>query len=200
MKKGDRGYFVLLAMESDYSHIYEWEIPDKINSGRYVQQEDRPGDVWHSLKFKNNSNQPLTTGPATIFKDGEILGQDSLLYTSVGQENTVKMTKALDVRAEDFEEEIARQVLEQHIRGSYYDLVTLKGTLSITNRKSEAVELKITKEITGEMVTADGEPKTRTITRGLRAVNPRQMLEWTIRIPAGEARTITYTYKVHLPR
>jgi hypothetical protein len=50
------------------------------------------------------------------------------------------------------------------------------------------------------MVTADGEPKTRTITRGLRAVNPRQMLEWTIRIPAGEARTITYTYKVHLAR
>src|SRR5688572_5557095 len=49
MKKGDRGYFVLLAMESDYSHIYEWEIPDKVNNERYAQQEDRPGDVWHSL-------------------------------------------------------------------------------------------------------------------------------------------------------
>ena len=201
MKKGDRGYFILLAMESDYSHIYEWEIPDKVNTNaRYVQQEDRPGDIWHSVKFKNNSNQPLTTGPATIFKDGEIMGQDSLLYTSVGAETTVKMTKAMDVRAEDFEEEIARVVLEQPIRGSWYDVVTLKGTLSITNRKSEAVELKITKELTGEMVSSDGGPKVRTITRGLRAVNPRQMLEWTVRIPAGESRTLTYTYKVHLAR
>jgi hypothetical protein len=201
MKQGDRGYFILLALESDYSHIYEWEIPDKVNvNARYVQQEDRPGDIWHSVKFKNNSNQPLTTGPATIFKDGEIMGQDSLLYTSVGAETTVKMTKAMDVRAEDFEEEVARVVLEQPIRGSWYDVVTLKGTLSITNRKSEAVELKITKELTGEMVSTDGDPKVRTITRGLRAVNPRQMLEWTVRIPAGESRTLTYTYKVHLAR
>ena len=200
MKRGDRGYFILLAMESEYSHIYEWDIPDRVNESRYVQQEDRPGDVWHSIKFKNNSQQPLTTGPATIFKNGEIMGQDSLLYTSVNAETTAKMNKALDVRAEDFEEEIARVVLEQPIRGSWYDVVTLKGTLSITNSKTENIDLKITKELTGEMISSDGNPKVRTITRGLRAVNPRQMLEWQIPLKAGEKRTITYTYKVHLAR
>jgi hypothetical protein len=187
-------------MESEYSHIYEWDIPDRVNESRYVQQEDRPGDVWHSIKFKNNSQQPLTTGPATIFKNGEIMGQDSLLYTSVSAETTAKMNKALDVRAEDFEEEIARVVLEQPIRGSWYDVVTLKGTLSITNSKTENIDLKITKELTGEMISSDGNPKVRTITRGLRAVNPRQMLEWQIPLKAGEKRTITYTYKVHLAR
>jgi len=200
MKKGDRGYFILLAMESDFSHIYEWDIPDKVNNNRYTQSEDKPGDVWHSLKFVNTSKQPLTTGPATIFKNGEILGQDSLMYTSVGADAVVKMTKALDVRADDFEEEIAREVLTETVRGSWYDVVTLKGTLSVVNRKSEAIEIKITKELTGEMVSADDNPKTRTITRGLRAVNPRQMLEWTIPLKAGEKRTITYTYKVHLLR
>ncbi|MDQ2985367.1 MAG: DUF4139 domain-containing protein [Armatimonadota bacterium] len=200
MKKGDRGYFILLAMESDYSHVYEWDIPDKVNSGRYAQEVEKPGDVWHSLKFKNNSKQPLTTGPATIFKDGEILGQDSLLYTSIGADALVKMSKALDVRAEDYEEEIERQVLEQPVRGSWYDVVTLRGTLSVLNRKSETVDLKITKEITGELVTAEGTPKTRTITRGLRAVNPRQRLEWSVPLKAGEGKTITYTYKVHLLR
>jgi hypothetical protein len=200
MKKGDRGYFILLAMESAFSHIYEWDIPDKVNNNRYTQDEDKPGDVWHSLKFANTSKQPLTTGPATIFKDGEILGQDSLMYTSVGADAVVKMTKALDVRADDFEEETAREVLTQTIRGNWYDVVTLKGTLSVINRKSEAIEIKITKELTGEMVAADENPKTRTITRGLRAVNPRQLLEWTIPLKAGEKRTITYTYKVHLLR
>lgn len=200
MKKGDRGYFILLAMESDFSHLYEWDIPDKVNNNRYTQDEDKPGDVWHSLKFKNTSNQPLTTGPATIFKNGEILGQDSLMYTSVGADAVVKMTKALDVRADDFEEEIAREVLTQTVRGNWYDVVTLKGTLSVINRKSEAIEIKISKELTGEMAGADDNPKVRTITRGLRAVNPRQLLEWTIPLKAGEKRTITYTYKVHLLR
>ena len=187
-------------MESDYSHIYEWEIPDKVNNERYAQQDDRPGDVWHSLKFKNTSNQPLTTGPATIFKNGEILGQDSLPYTSIGAESTVKMNKALDVRAEDFEEETAREVLTQTIRGNWYDVVTLKGTLSVHNRKTEAIDLKITKELTGEMVASEGDPKIRTITRGLRAVNPRQRLEWTIRVNPGERKVLTYSYKVHLAR
>lgn len=200
MKKGDRGYFILLAMESDFSHLYEWDIPDKVNNNRYSQDDEKPGDVWHSLKFRNNSKQPLTTGPATIFKDGEILGQDSLLYTSVGADAVVKMTKALDVRADDVEEEIAREVLTQTVRGNWYDVVTLKGTLSIINRKSDAIEIKVTKELTGEMVGADDNPKVRTITRGLRAVNPRQLLEWTIPLKAGEKRTITYSYKVHLLR
>jgi len=200
MKKGDRGYFILLAMESDYSHLYEWDIPDKVNDNRYSPEVDKPGDVWHSLKFKNTSNQPLTTGPATIFKNGEILGQDSLMYSSVGADAVVKMTKALDVRADDFEEEIAREVLTQTVRGNWYDVVTLKGTLSVINRKSEAIEIKISKELTGEMAGADDNPKVRTITRGLRAVNPRQLLEWTIPLKAGEKRTIKYTYKVHLLR
>jgi hypothetical protein len=200
MKRGDRGYFVLFAMESDFSHIYEWDIPDKVNQGRYAQDEDMPGDVWHSLKFRNNSKQPLTTGPATIFKDGEILGQDALKYTSVDADASAKMTKALDVRAEDFEEEIGRQVLEQPIRGSWYDVVTLKGTLSIMNRKTEGIDLKITKELTGEIVSAEGDPKTTTITRGLRAVNPRQRLEWNLKLKPGERRIVTYSYKVHLLR
>ncbi|MGI8924713.1 MAG: hypothetical protein ACR2HJ_11895 [Fimbriimonadales bacterium] len=200
MKRGDRGYYILFSANSAYSHIYEWDIPDKVNSGRYSQDDGRPGDVWHSLKFKNTAKQPLTTAPATIFKDGEILGQDMLMYTSVAAEALVKMTKALDVRAEDLEEETDRKVLEQPVRGSNYDVVTLKGTLSVHNRKAESIKLKITKELTGEMVSVDGNPKTRTITKGLRAVNPRQLLEWTIDLKPDEKRVLTYTYRVHILR
>jgi len=200
MKKGDRGYFVLLSMESEFSHLYEWDIPDKVNNNRYSQEEDKPGDVWHSLKFKNTAKQPLTTGPATIFKDGEVLGQDSLLYTSINADTAVKMTKALDVRADDYEEEIARDVLTEQVRGNWYDVVTLKGTLTVANRKPEAIQVKVSKELTGTMASADDNPKIRTITRGLRAVNPRQSLEWLISLKPGEKRTVTYTYKVYLLR
>ncbi|MBA3724927.1 MAG: DUF4139 domain-containing protein [Armatimonadetes bacterium] len=196
MKKGDRGYYILFSAKSSYSHIYEWDIPDKINA----PSSDRPGDVWHSLKFKNTAKQPLTTAPATIFKDGEILGQDMLMYTSVGADALVKMTKALDVRAEDLEEEVERKAVEQPVRGSYYDLVTLKGTLSVHNRKTEPIKLKITKELTGEMISTDGNPKVRAITKGLRAVNPRHLLEWTIDLKPDEKRVLTYSYRLYIPR
>jgi len=196
MKRGDRGYYILFSAKSAYSHIYEWDIPDKIN----VAPSDRPGDVWHSLKFKNNAKQPLTTAPATIFKDGEILGQDMLMYTSVGADALVKMTKALDVRAEDLEEETERKAVVEPVRGSYYDLVILKGTLSVHNRKAEAIKLKITKELTGEMISTEGGPKVRAITKGLRAVNPRHLLEWTIDLKPDEKRVLTYSYKLYIPR
>lgn len=199
LKKGDRGYYVLFSSTSDYSHVYEWSIPDRIVNDRY-NQNDAPADVWHSLSFKNNAGQPLTTGTATIFKGGEILGQDMLRYTSAGSDALVKMTKALDIHAEDAEEETGRTVVEQPIHSNYYDVVTLKGTLSIQNLKSEDVSLKITKELTGEMIAADGTPKITTITKGLRAVNPRQSLEWKINLKPDERRILTYSYRVHIIR
>lgn len=200
LKRGDRGYYILFETQSSYEHIYEWQIPDRINETRYVDTQDVPGDVWHSLKFKNTSANPLTTGPATVFKNGEILGQDMLNYTSAGAETTVRITKALDIRADDAEEEVSREALENPLRGSWYDLITLKGTLQVHNRKSESVKLQITKYLTGEMVSADGSPEIKSIAKGLRAVNPRQQLRWTVTLKPDEKLTLTYTYKVYLNR
>jgi hypothetical protein len=200
LKRGDRGYIILFSLQSDYSHVYQWDIPDRIVNDRYQDSQEPVGDVWHSLRFKNTADMPLTTAAATVFKNGEILGQDMLSYTSAGAETLVRMTKALDVRAEDAEEEIERERIERQIRGGYYDLVTLKGTLDITNRKAEDIKLSITKELTGEVVSADMNPKKKSIVRGLRAVNPRQQLTWEIDIKKGEKKTIAYTYKVYVAR
>lgn len=201
LKKGERGYYVLFTMKSPYEHIYEWDIPDYVNESQYVRRdEEPPSEVWHSLKFTNTAKQPLTTGPATVFKGGEILSQDLLSYTSAGGEGKVRMTKALDVKVEESEEEIARKRDEVPIRGSYYDLVTVKGTLLVQNRKSETLKLKITKDLTGELISAELNPKVKSVAKGLKAVNPRQRLEWTITLKSGEKAQITYSYKVYINR
>jgi hypothetical protein len=200
LKKGDRGYYVLFTFDSEYAHVYEWDIPDRINETQYVDSDDKPGDVWHSIKFKNNGGNPLTTGPATIFKSGDILGQDMMNYAGPGAEVSVRMSKALDVRAEDAEEETGREHNNQVIRGSYYDLVTLKGTLRIQNRKGEAIKLKITKDLTGEVISADGKPTIKAVGKGLRAVNPHQKIEWTVSMKGGESAVIGYSYKVYINR
>ncbi len=198
LRPGERGYYVLFGSNAEYRHIYEWDIADTIQDTNYVGKQNQPNDVWHSLKFKNTSGQPLTTAAATVMKDGEILGQDMMGYTSAGAEATVRITKALDVRAEDDEEEASREREFLKIRSGHYDKVTLKGTLQIQNRKSEDVTIEVTKVLTGEIAAAEGKPKQTTLAKGLRAVNPRQRLEWKIDLKPGEKKTVIYTYTVFI--
>lgn len=201
LKPGDRSYYILFQAESTYDHLYTLDLLDLVaNNVDYIQRDDLPLDVWHSIKFKNTSGQPLTTGPATMLKEGESLGQDLLKYTSRGEDALIRMSKALDVHAEQSEEEVTRErgAIKNTYNQNVYDLVTLKGTIEIHNGKSEEVKMKISKDLTGEIVTADNNPKIVKTAKGLKDVNPRQHLEWTPQIASGKSITITYSYKLYV--
>lgn len=201
LKKGDRAYYVLFEAKADFSHLYTLEIPDYVQGNvRYDAPEHvLPPDVWHAIKFKNTSGRPLTTAPASVFKDGQLIGQDMVKYVSQGSEVLVNLTKALDVHAEAVEEEVSRDRGSLHLpNGGLFDLVNLKGTIALDNTKNEAVKMKITKSLTGEVQTADGDPKITKVAKGLQEVNPRANLEWTPEIPAGKKLTLTYTYKLYV--
>lgn len=201
LKRGERSYSIVMKSESPYEHLYTWSIPDSIADTLYKGAQEGPGDVWHSLKFKNSSGQPWTTAPATTVQNGEILGQDLMHYTSAGADAIVKITKALDIRADQFEEEIERQrgALRIHPQtGPVYDLITLKATLEVTNRKAEKVKLRIDRELTGEVVEAQGNPTLTKIAKGLKEINPKTRLEWTKEIDPGQKLTLTFSYKVYV--
>lgn len=199
LKPGDRGYYILFSATAEYRHVYELELPDTIQDTRYIGSDPgQPKDVWHSLKFKNTAKQPLTTAVASVMNDGEILGQDMMSYTSPEAEATVKITKALDVRADDDEEELSREREFLKIRSGHYDKVILKGTIQLANRKIDPVQLQIEKVLTGEVQQADAEPKITNLAKGLRAVNTRQRLLWNLELKPGERKTITYTYTVFI--
>ncbi len=200
LKKGDRAYYVLFEAKSDYSHLYTVDLEDGVQDNvRYVGTKPGPIDVWHSLKLKNTSGQPLTTAPGTVFKDGQILGQDTVMYTPTGAEFMVKMSKALDIRVEAQEEEIKRERVHlQTPRGNVYDLVTLKGTISLRSFKGESVDLRIQKVLTGEVAESTGTPKVIKLAKGLIEINPRSQLTWTPSLEAGKTMEITYTYKVYV--
>lgn len=202
LKKGERGYYVLFKSEAEYEHLYTWSIPDTLPEDNRPQPDlSTIGDVWHALKFKNGSTMPWTTGPATIFKNGEILGQDESRYTAVGADALIRITKALDVRADQYEEEVerVRGALKVYNSTPTHDLVTVKGTLEIQNRKPEAIKMKITKDVTGEVVASTGDSKVIKNTKGLRDVNAHARIEWTPTVEPGKTITLTYTYKVYVP-
>ena len=203
LNKGDRAYYVLADASPEYKEIYTWESADSITNDSVYEygranQPDPVEEIWHSLQFKNTVGLPLTTGPATTFKAGELMGQDMLKYTSIGGEALVKITKALDVHAESADEETDRKRVALQVPGAgAFDLVTLQTVLKVTNTKKEAIHLKVTRPYTGELLESDGATVTKNV-KGLRRINPTGKLVWERDLEPGKTLTLTYTSKVYV--
>lgn len=206
LTKGAVGYFPLFTESVPYTHIYRWEIPDYVNpeGGNYYDQSRRQGppqqEVWHCIRLTNLMNMPWTTAPAEIVKNGIILGQDTLNYTPVKEKGTVKITRAINVKAEQIELEIDRKRDAAQWYGYHYDLVTVQGKLSVENLQVKPITLEITKSLSGEVKAIQPEAKLEKLAKALRAVNANIRLTWTIELAAGEKKDITYNYEVYVRR
>jgi hypothetical protein len=199
LKKGDRALYMLFEAKADYSHLYVTDLYDGSSGGDvYRPAPEGPTDVWHQIKFKNAANQPLTTGPASVYQKNQVIGQDTLKYTPQGAEVTINMTKALDISTEATEVEVGRERQIKMPNGNHYDLVTIKGTVVVNNLKKEAVQMKITKNFTGELSSATGNAKESKLAKGLTEVNPRTRLVWEPSLKAGEKLELTYTYRIYV--
>lgn len=203
--KGCVGYVPLFTETVPYKHIYQWQIPNYLDEYERYRSDVRPGEkdeqvVWHCIRLENNTKVPWTTAPAEIVKENTILGQDILSYTPAKAKSTVRITRAVGVKAEEAEFEQERKRDAAQMYGYHYDLVTIDGKLSLSNFQEKAITLEITKILSGELKSAELEPKADKLARGLRIMNTVLKLTWTIELGAGEQKEISYTYDVYIRR
>lgn len=205
LAKGEVGYYPLFTIRTPYVAVHQWEIPD------YVNEEDRYGDrrregrdaqeeVWHALKLTNAGKLPWTSAPAQVVKGDQLLGQDMLTYTPTGAETVLRITRAMSVKAEQDEVETDRQRDVVQMYGYSFDRVTVQGKLQVTNHKAEPITLEITKHLSGEVKGTSPEAKVERPAKGLRRMNPSQLLTWSLSLKPGERREITYTYEALIRR
>ncbi len=204
IKKGERAYYPIFFDEVDYKHIYEWEIPDTINVDprgyqRPEQEKKEKEQVWHSVKLSNSTKYPWTTAPAFVVSGWKPLAQDTINYTPRNAKTNLKLTVATDVKHERHEYEIDRQ-RDVRIYNHNYDLVTVKGELSIKNHKNKEITMEIKKRLTGEATEVSHKGKIEKIAEGLRGVNQNSSISWEIPLKAGEEINVTYKYKVYITR
>ncbi len=205
LMKGNVGYFPLFTESLPYTHIYRWEIPDYVKpEGDYYdqrqQREPEQQEVWHCIRLENVMKMPWTTAPAEIIKDGVILGQDTLDYTPVKGRGTVKITRAVNVKAEQIELEKDRKRDAGHWYNYSWDLVAVDGNLSATNLQDKPITLEISKLLSGEVKSTQPEARQEKLAKSLRAVNPNIKLTWTIELAANEKKEISYSYEVYVRR
>jgi hypothetical protein len=200
LKRGERGLYPLFSARVPYEHVYEWEIPDTLDTSSQRRGGEEPDvvDIWHSVRLVNESGVPWTTAPAMTMKDGHLLGQDVLSYTPVGARRTVRITRAVDVQGDRAEYEVSRDRNAASFYGYSYDEVRVRGEIQVTNLKGEAIRLEITKHVQGEVSANPDEAAVATLAEGLQRVNPTTRLTWDLPLEAGEARTLAYEYSLYL--
>ena len=206
MGKGEVCYLPLFTEAVPYEHIYRWEIPDYVNEEeRYSepsrqQGQERIEQVWHCLRLENTTKVPWTTAPAETVKQGLILGQDTLNYTPLGGKTTLRITQAVNVKAEQIELETDRKRDAAHLYGYSYDLVAVEGKCSVANFQQKAVALEITKTLSGEVKSSQPDAKIEKMARGLKQMNGVLKLSWTIELQPGERKELGYVYDVYVRR
>jgi len=204
LAKGEVGYFPLFTESAPYKHVYRWEIPNYINpEGSYYdqgrqQREPEQQEVWHCIRLDNVMKLPWTTAPAEIVKEGVILGQDTLNFTPVKEKGTIKITRAMNIKAEQIELEKDRKHNAVQWYNTNWDLVTVEGKLSVTNNQDKPITLEVTKSLSGEVKAMQPEAKLEKLAKSLRMVNANVRLTWTMELAAGEQKEIGYTYEVYV--
>ncbi len=204
LKKGETAWIPLFTAEMPYKHIYTWRIgdcldeDDRYRQGRRREDGEVAEEVWHSCRLVNQLEMPLTTAAAEFIKEGAFTGQDVCYYTAPGATTTIRINRAMNVLAEQGEVELERSRNVKRLHGYEYDLVKVRGELTLRSRLDKAVNVEVSKELSGEVLETESPAKDVQTAEGLRQVNPRHVLTWDIALKSGEERTLTYVYQVYV--
>jgi hypothetical protein len=212
LKKNERASLRLFSLTVPATEVFEWTLNDAPNTTqRYLDYsnssdsrpllQDLSSRVWYALRLKNQTGMPWTTAPAVSFREWKPIGQDMLSFTPVGGENILRVTPATEVIGTHTLEEKARVPAQIRYGGSTvtFDLVTIEGTIKLRNIKKEAVEMVLTRNLVGEVVSATDAGKISREGLNLQAVNPNSIVKWNLNLPSGE-KEIKYIYKIYVRR
>jgi len=186
LKHNEAMTLTLASEEVAYDAVVEWNV-------RPSDQEGEVADVWEALRFKNPFAFPMTTGPAMVVSQGEFLGSRTSNWVSVGGEAMVYVTRALSVQVGVSEEEVGERT-EFSLARRHYTQSTLEGTLQMRNLRSEALTLIVRKEVSGALLDVEGTPQQVVGSAGPGQLNPSTKLTWTLEIPPGDVKRLTYQY------
>ena len=148
-------------------------------------------------------SEETTTGVHRLYQmmeEGKFRGQSISQWVNPGQRTSLRMTKALSVRTEasEVEEEGQREIV--WIGGNDYQRTKVKGQLTLRNFRGKDITMVVRCEFSGELLECDNDPVKSLRTEGVPSVNPRRQLDWTIVLPPGAEKSLSYRYQVLVDR
>jgi len=133
-----------------------------------------------------------------VVADGKFNGQRTSYWTNAGEETVLRVDKALSVRTRSLENEDAKEGNRDlvWVGARQYRKTFVDGELTVNNHRKETIQLVIRRRFSGDLASAEGEPKTALREEGAYSVNKRNELFWNVALKPGEERKLKYRYSV----
>jgi hypothetical protein len=165
LRKGERMVLPVGEASFRYKDVYTLEIPalppPEVSGQRTLSGRDAEvarmlatPKVIHKVRWTNTGKEPLTTAPALVLSGGRPLAQGLMTYAAPGAWEELEITAAVDVPVMKSEAEVRRVPDAVVWNNDAYTQVFLKGTVTLTNRRGEPVEIEVTRRVLGVPDTA----------------------------------------------
>jgi len=169
LKRGERMVLPIAEFTLPYKDVFTLELPFapppavRANLNNEQQRElarllSAP-KVMHKIRLTNNSKYPLTTAPALIIRQGRVLAQGMMTYTSTGASVDLPITTAVDVQVKKSDVESKRTPNAMEENGNRYSRIDLAGKITVTSHRTQPAELEITRYVLGAADSAEADGK-----------------------------------------
>ncbi len=207
LKKGGRGLYDVLVLDTEYEDIYEVNLTASTAKNYYSSSYSTispSNQVWHSIRLKNDSKLPWTTGTVLLTKQlnniSKPLSQDKLNYTPVGAKTKIKLTVSPSIVVKDSEKENSRLENRKKRDKVFYDLVTVESKIEIINYHNKDIILNIDRQIVGKPTECNVKWENNKVFNQYDLMNERYKVEWEIPLKKGESKEIIYQYEVYVQK
>ncbi len=198
LAKNERVKLDILKAKIDYSDIYRVTIATsktKVRHRNFKNALSNPSNiVWHSIKFKNNSNFPLIGGVAhiqgVINNKINFISQGKVNYTNIDDSCEFKISIAPDIVVVDSDKEFKRE----EVSGDFE--LTIQAKITVNNFKRQPVDLEITREIIGVLSDSDKDWMVTKYPENNFRTNETNHVIWKLKVPSGSEEEINYSYKI----
>jgi len=204
LPKYSRAQLELFRAEVAFEHIYEVRLVDMpvYAIENYVHQnystEDKSSKTYHSLKLVNNTKYPWTAGTCFVVNkqnsQNKPISQDKLDYTSMKEENSLRLTESPDIKVEHTEKQIQRRVNIREHREIIYDQITVEAEIKIKNYKSKDVKMNVKRLVLGGLGKSSIDWKKIEKIDYNSSLNKSTEVTWETTVKAGEEMVIKYSY------
>jgi hypothetical protein len=169
LKKGDRMVVPINEFKLDYKDVYILDIPfspppeiwrafDSSRQAELARLYAGPKAI-HNLRFTNTAKAPITTAPALILKEGQIIAQTTTFYTPAGARLDLPLTTAVDITVKKTDREVKRDPRAETWNDNPVTRIDLSGTIALANLGANKADLEIRRSVLGAADKADTDGK-----------------------------------------
>jgi hypothetical protein len=169
LRKGERMIVPVAEFTVRYEDLFTLELPfappSELRPNLNTEQQRELARLFnspkviHKLRLHNSSSYPLTTAPALIAKQGRVLAQGLMTYTSPGSTVDLTLTTAVEFQVKKTDVETKRTPNAVQENGNSYTRIDLSGRITITSHRAKPAELEVTRYVLGAADNAGHEGK-----------------------------------------